>query len=113
MNVVAECPSYSSTQHAETSAPNFQFDKSTKIGTSLTSPPSLRQTQSFSSNYQDGRSNSLSIAVIGTTGELARRKIFPALFALYYSGFLPEVTLMKSIQCIHMDYTFSHWYLST
>ncbi|KAH9670451.1 Inactive glucose-6-phosphate 1-dehydrogenase 4 [Citrus sinensis] len=26
----------------------------------------------------------------GATGELARRKIFPALFALYYSGFLPE-----------------------
>ncbi|CAA3026579.1 glucose-6-phosphate 1-dehydrogenase 4, chloroplastic isoform X1 [Olea europaea subsp. europaea] len=90
VNVVAECPSYSSAQHAETSAPNFQFDKSTKIGTSLTSPPSFRQTQSFSSNYQDGRSNSLSIAVIGATGELARRKIFPALFALYYSGFLPE-----------------------
>ncbi|KAG5232287.1 glucose-6-phosphate dehydrogenase [Salix suchowensis] len=33
---------------------------------------------------------SLCIAVIGATGELARAKIFPALFALYYSGFLPE-----------------------
>ncbi|XP_052193177.1 inactive glucose-6-phosphate 1-dehydrogenase 4, chloroplastic isoform X3 [Diospyros lotus] len=33
---------------------------------------------------------SLGIAVIGATGELARRKIFPALFALYYSGFFPE-----------------------
>lgn len=32
----------------------------------------------------------LSIAVIGATGELARMKIFPALFSLYYSGFLPE-----------------------
>ncbi|CAI9770209.1 unnamed protein product [Fraxinus pennsylvanica] len=90
VNVVAESPSYSSIQRAETSAPNFQFDKSTKIGASLTSPPSLLQTQSFSSNYQDGTSNSLSIAVIGATGELARRKIFPALFALYYSGFLPK-----------------------
>ncbi|KAJ6380423.1 hypothetical protein OIU76_016981 [Salix suchowensis] len=28
--------------------------------------------------------------IIGATGELARAKIFPALFALYYSGFLPE-----------------------
>ncbi|XP_027349747.1 inactive glucose-6-phosphate 1-dehydrogenase 4, chloroplastic isoform X2 [Abrus precatorius] len=36
------------------------------------------------------RAPSLCIAVIGATGELARRKIFPALFALYYSGFLPE-----------------------
>ncbi|KAF8387615.1 hypothetical protein HHK36_026268 [Tetracentron sinense] len=38
----------------------------------------------------NGRLPSLSIAVIGATGELARNKIFPALFALYYSGFLPE-----------------------
>ncbi|XP_010544145.1 PREDICTED: glucose-6-phosphate 1-dehydrogenase 4, chloroplastic [Tarenaya hassleriana] len=36
------------------------------------------------------RGASLCIAVIGATGELARRKIFPALFALYYSGYLPE-----------------------
>ncbi|CAI9762236.1 unnamed protein product [Fraxinus pennsylvanica] len=90
VNVVAESPSYSFIQRAETSAPNFQFDKSTKTGASLTSPLSLRQTESFSSNYQDGRSLSLSSAVIGATGELARTKIFPALFALYYSGFLPE-----------------------
>lgn len=34
---------------------------------------------------------SLCIAVIGATGELARSKVFPALFALYYSGFLPRV----------------------
>ena len=34
---------------------------------------------------------SLCIAVIGATGELARTKVFPALFALYYSGFLPRV----------------------
>ncbi|KAG8065113.1 hypothetical protein GUJ93_ZPchr0004g38969 [Zizania palustris] len=33
---------------------------------------------------------SLCIAVIGATGELARNKVFPALFALY-SGFLPRV----------------------
>ncbi|XP_066394031.1 inactive glucose-6-phosphate 1-dehydrogenase 4, chloroplastic-like isoform X4 [Miscanthus floridulus] len=33
---------------------------------------------------------SLCIAVIGATGELARTKVFPALFALYYSGFLPR-----------------------
>ncbi|VAH90391.1 unnamed protein product [Triticum turgidum subsp. durum] len=33
---------------------------------------------------------SLCIAVIGATGELARNKVFPALFALYYSDFLPQ-----------------------
>ncbi|KAK1650557.1 hypothetical protein QYE76_068362 [Lolium multiflorum] len=32
----------------------------------------------------------LCIAVIGATGELAKTKVFPALFALYYSGFLPQ-----------------------
>lgn len=33
----------------------------------------------------------LSITVLGATGELARNKIFPALFALYYSGNLYKV----------------------
>ena len=55
--------------------------------------------RSHSLNYatEGGRGPSLCIAVIGATGELARAKIFPALFALYYSGFLPEVrfTLMS------------------
>jgi glucose-6-phosphate 1-dehydrogenase len=45
------------------------------------------------SSLMDGKSTSepsLSISVIGATGELARSKVFPALFALYYSGFLPQ-----------------------
>jgi glucose-6-phosphate 1-dehydrogenase len=33
----------------------------------------------------------LSITVLGATGDLARNKIFPALFALYYSGNLYKV----------------------
>ncbi len=32
---------------------------------------------------------SLSIVVVGASGDLARKKIFPALFALYCQGFLP------------------------
>ncbi|KAJ4753715.1 Glucose-6-phosphate 1-dehydrogenase [Rhynchospora pubera] len=39
---------------------------------------------------QDSTVPSLCIAVIGATGELARSKVFPALFALYYSGYLPQ-----------------------
>ncbi|KAK7337664.1 hypothetical protein VNO77_18249 [Canavalia gladiata] len=51
---------------------------------------SLLQT-AFSGTPMDvSRAPSLCIAVIGATGELARSKIFPALFALYYSGFLPQ-----------------------
>lgn len=33
----------------------------------------------------------LSITVVGASGDLAKKKIFPALFALFYEGFLPEV----------------------
>jgi glucose-6-phosphate 1-dehydrogenase len=36
------------------------------------------------------RPTDLSIIVIGASGDLARKKIFPALFALYCQGFLPE-----------------------
>ena len=35
----------------------------------------------------------LSITVLGATGDLARNKIFPALFALYYSGHLYKVCI--------------------
>lgn len=51
------------------------------------------QSHSLNHETEGGRGPSLCIAVIGATGELARAKIFPALFALYYSGFLPEVRL--------------------
>ncbi|KAG7528137.1 Glucose-6-phosphate dehydrogenase NAD-binding [Arabidopsis thaliana x Arabidopsis arenosa] len=51
-------------------------------------PPVSKQ---FSDDLSDVRRGaSLCIAVVGATGELARGKIFPALFALYYSGYLPE-----------------------
>lgn len=32
----------------------------------------------------------VSITVVGASGDLAKKKIFPALFALYYEGFLPK-----------------------
>ncbi|KDP23353.1 hypothetical protein JCGZ_23186 [Jatropha curcas] len=58
---------------------------------SVESPSSTQaHAHSLSFPIEGGRATSLSIAVIGATGELARGKIFPALFALYYSGFLPE-----------------------
>ena len=36
-------------------------------------------------------STDLSIIVVGASGELARNKIFPALFALFYEDRLPKV----------------------
>ncbi|KAJ4882356.1 hypothetical protein Rs2_32449 [Raphanus sativus] len=39
----------------------------------------------------DGQNQStVSITVVGTSGDLAKKKIFPALFALYYEDCLPE-----------------------
>jgi glucose-6-phosphate 1-dehydrogenase len=32
----------------------------------------------------------LSIVIVGASGDLARRKLLPALFALYCQGYLPE-----------------------
>ncbi|XP_020099630.1 glucose-6-phosphate 1-dehydrogenase, chloroplastic-like isoform X1 [Ananas comosus] len=34
--------------------------------------------------------STVSITVVGASGDLARKKIFPALFALFYDNFLPE-----------------------
>jgi hypothetical protein len=38
----------------------------------------------------------LSITVVGATGDLARNKIFPALFALYHGGSLPKVGKLRN-----------------
>ena len=42
--------------------------------------------------------STLSITVVGASGDLAKKKIFPALFALYYEDCLPEVVLFISSQ---------------
>lgn len=51
----------------------------------------VEKEESAVSNGHSESETSLCIAVIGAAGELARSKVFPALFALYYSGFLPRV----------------------
>ncbi|KAK7815059.1 glucose-6-phosphate 1-dehydrogenase [Quercus suber] len=38
----------------------------------------------------DNSESTLSITVVGASGDLAKKKIFPALFALYYEDFLPK-----------------------
>jgi hypothetical protein len=39
--------------------------------------------------------STVSITVVGASGDLAKKKIFPALFALYYEDCLPKA-------CLHM-----------
>ncbi|KAK6915706.1 Glucose-6-phosphate dehydrogenase, NAD-binding, partial [Dillenia turbinata] len=75
-------------------AGRFTYSDRSKISAEMAAlkaaSSSLLQTSSATYHIQHDIEPSLCIAVIGATGELARRKIFPALFALYYSGFLSE-----------------------
>ncbi|XP_062211058.1 inactive glucose-6-phosphate 1-dehydrogenase 4, chloroplastic isoform X2 [Phragmites australis] len=59
------------------------------LNPSETHPPVRKEESALFDGHSDSEP-SLCISVIGATGELARNKIFPALFALYYSGFLPQ-----------------------
>ncbi|KAL0001491.1 hypothetical protein SO802_015272 [Lithocarpus litseifolius] len=45
---------------------------------------------SLPSPESDNSESSLSITVVGASGDLAKKKIFPALFALYYEDCLPK-----------------------
>ncbi|GBF96382.1 hypothetical protein Rsub_09181 [Raphidocelis subcapitata] len=45
--------------------------------------------QDYNLPDNDWEHSSLSICVLGASGDLAKKKIFPALFALYYEGLLP------------------------
>jgi len=40
---------------------------------------------------KDENESTVSITVVGASGDLAKKKIFPALFALYYEDCLPKV----------------------
>ena len=58
--------------------------------TSVATPKEKNQIGNFDVN--DDKST-VSITVVGASGDLAKKKIFPALFALYYEDCLPEVCL--------------------
>ncbi len=47
--------------------------------------------QAFGLEPEDWQKSALTVVVVGASGDLARKKIFPALFALYHEGQLPEV----------------------
>lgn len=44
-----------------------------------------------------GDKSTVSITVVGASGDLAKKKIFPALFALYYEDCLPEVCFVSML----------------
>lgn len=47
--------------------------------------------QAYGIEAEDWNTSALSIVVVGASGDLARKKILPALFALYHEGMLPKV----------------------
>lgn len=50
--------------------------------------------------------STVSITVVGASGDLAKKKIFPALFALYYEGCLPKVCEFFSFSCLLLIWRF-------
>lgn len=83
---------------------------------SVTNDGSVEQVSLQSTNDESPKTASLnggalstettvSITVVGASGDLAKKKIFPALFALYYEGCLPKVrsTFHLLVQCNYLD----------
>ena len=68
---------------------------------SITLPEEFEDTASFDINKDK---STISITVVGASGDLAKKKIFPALFALYYEDCLPEV-------CIYVFCFFFNFFL--
>ncbi len=52
--------------------------------------------QAYGLKPEDWNKSALTVVVVGASGDLARKKIFPAMFALYHEGMLPEVSQQRS-----------------
>ncbi len=48
----------------------------------------------------DWTHSSLTVVVVGASGDLAKKKIFPALFALFYEGLLPPVGVCRRVALV-------------
>ncbi|KAJ6945672.1 hypothetical protein NC651_000665 [Populus alba x Populus x berolinensis] len=56
----------------------------------LSSVPTTKEIKEAATFDVNKDESTVSITVVGASGDLAKKKIFPALFALYYEGCLPE-----------------------
>ena len=81
---------------------------------SATSSEECEDVVGFDSN---DKNSTVSINVVGASGDLAKKKIFPALFALFYEDCLPEVRIIlvlfpfysqlkSDIYISHLDFFF-------
>ena len=61
----------------------------TAVATKTAATPSTGDLRTYGLPPVDWEASSLTVVVVGASGDLARKKIYPALFALYYEGHLP------------------------
>lgn len=71
--------------HVKNETPLNELNERLVLGTSL------EESNVAAGFDMNGDESTVSITVVGASGDLAKKKIFPALFALYYEGFLPKV----------------------
>lgn len=72
-----------------------------KLKDGLFSAPSSRESKDITGFNVNENDSTVSITVVGASGDLAKKKIFPALFALYYEGCLPEVWILFFFHLIY------------
>jgi glucose-6-phosphate 1-dehydrogenase len=70
-------------------------DTTSKAGSGVPSEITLDDFKDLN-DLPKGDDSTVSITVIGASGDLAKKKIFPALFALYYEDCLPKACLRIS-----------------
>jgi len=62
-----------------------------QLNAEVLSVKSPKESQVEDGFEKDENEFTVSITVVGASGDLAKKKIFPALFALYYEDCLPKV----------------------
>lgn len=69
--------------------------------------------ESSSSSKSEKAESTLSIVVVGASGELARKKIFPSLFALFYEDRLPKVPLYTALPFSFQKPLINNWFFTS
>jgi glucose-6-phosphate 1-dehydrogenase len=69
---------------------NLQSAVDNSNGSADSPSPSFHNMQVYGLEEENWHKAALSVVVVGASGDLARKKIYPALFALYVEGMLPE-----------------------
>nr|QXV29859.1 G6PDH1 [Aquilaria sinensis] len=75
---------------ATKATPSVKESSLKKLENGLLSVTSSEDCKDAAVSDGNGNESTVSITVVGASGDLAKKKIFPALFALYYEGFLPK-----------------------